>query len=346
MPPNERLIEKTTTHLFSLVKSKLDSSKSDLKQFVRKLGAHYFRHLFTEYERSLVSIGGNMFSYFNNISSLHESLINHSEFGARFLYLNDKYTGFAPSFRAHLTSNQLVINVYTVQEKKTHFLANFYWGLIEESARLIWNLDVQCEKLKNVELDLNFAEFDTNSLHSFILGYKVTLRNPGQLNCFTNSTELTSSNELSLSDDLFKSTFPFMIQIDRQLNIIQIGDSLLRSLGQAILNGNGCQFLTYFTIEEPKLNDYSFESLILNQNMNFKLKMKTFENKINFQMKDMCLKGSIIYEAESDCLLFLGSPVLQSLDELTDRGMYISDIPIHDAVRDMILVGEQTKAQV
>ena len=48
---------------------------------------------------------------------------------------------------------------------------------------------------------------------------------------------------------------------------------------------------------------------------------------------------------ESKCLLFLGSPVVDGLDSLTSRGLYLSDIPIHDATRDIILVEEQSRAQ-
>lgn len=49
---------------------------------------------------------------------------------------------------------------------------------------------------------------------------------------------------------------------------------------------------------------------------------------------------------ESDSLLFLGAPALDGLESLTSRGLFISDIPLHDATRDVILVGEQARAQV
>lgn len=60
----------------------------------------------------------------------------------------------------------------------------------------------------------------------------------------------------------------------------------------------------------------------------------------------MELKGQMIYLQEADAMLFLGSPSVEKLEELIGKGIYISDIPIHDATRDVILVGEQTKAQV
>ena len=54
----------------------------------------------------------------------------------------------------------------------------------------------------------------------------------------------------------------------------------------------------------------------------------------------------MLYCSESDCLLFLASPLVDGLEALTSRGLYISDIPIHDATRDIVLVGEQSRAQV
>ena len=60
----------------------------------------------------------------------------------------------------------------------------------------------------------------------------------------------------------------------------------------------------------------------------------------------MHLRGSLSHLKESNMLLYLGSPLVAQLGELTGKGLFLSDIPIHDATRDVILVGEQTKAQV
>ena len=56
-------------------------------------------------------------------------------------------------------------------------------------------------------------------------------------------------------------------------------------------------------------------------------------------------KGQMIYCPESNSLLFIGSPLVDGLDSMTAQGLYLSDIPIHDATRDIILVEEQSKAQ-
>nr|XP_024001872.1 guanylate cyclase soluble subunit alpha-2-like [Salvelinus alpinus] len=59
----------------------------------------------------------------------------------------------------------------------------------------------------------------------------------------------------------------------------------------------------------------------------------------------MEVKGQMIHVPESSTLMFLGSPRVDKLEELMGSGLYLSDIPIHDATRDVILVGQQAKAQ-
>lgn len=59
----------------------------------------------------------------------------------------------------------------------------------------------------------------------------------------------------------------------------------------------------------------------------------------------MDLKGQMIYIFESSAILFLGSPCVDRLEDFTGRGLYLSDIPIHNALRDVVLIGEQARAQ-
>lgn len=53
----------------------------------------------------------------------------------------------------------------------------------------------------------------------------------------------------------------------------------------------------------------------------------------------------MVFCPESNSILFIGSPFIDGLDGLTCNNLFISDIPLHDATREVILVGEQTKAQ-
>lgn len=59
----------------------------------------------------------------------------------------------------------------------------------------------------------------------------------------------------------------------------------------------------------------------------------------------MRLKGQMIYVPETDLVLFLCSPSVLNLDDLNRRGLYLSDIPLHDSTRDLILLSEQFEAE-
>ena len=53
----------------------------------------------------------------------------------------------------------------------------------------------------------------------------------------------------------------------------------------------------------------------------------------------------MIYVPESDCMMFLCSPSVMNLDDLNRRGLYLSDIPLHDATRDLVLMSERFEAE-
>jgi guanylate cyclase soluble subunit beta len=44
-------------------------------------------------------------------------------------------------------------------------------------------------------------------------------------------------------------------------------------------------------------------------------------------------------------MLFLCSPSVANLDELSRRNLYLSDIPLHDATRDLVLLSEKFEAE-
>ena len=53
----------------------------------------------------------------------------------------------------------------------------------------------------------------------------------------------------------------------------------------------------------------------------------------------------MIYLPESDLVLFVCSPSVLNLDDLYRLGLYLSDIPLHDATRDLVLLNEQFEAE-
>ena len=57
------------------------------------------------------------------------------------------------------------------------------------------------------------------------------------------------------------------------------------------------------------------------------------------------LKGEMLYVPETDRIVFLCSPSVANLEELLQRELYLSDIPIHDSTRDLLMLSEQFRAE-
>lgn len=57
------------------------------------------------------------------------------------------------------------------------------------------------------------------------------------------------------------------------------------------------------------------------------------------------LMGQMSYMEEKDLMLFVCSPSVANLDDLNNTGLFLSDIPLHDATRDLVLLSEQFEAE-
>ena len=235
-------------------------------------------------------------------------MLHHENFAAMLRHSN------VPTFRTEVEfSTTKNLKIILKPQKESIFLNNFYCGLIEASGKHLF----ECSII--VENSTHFSYLITCGSNKFL---------------FVQDEEISEDPEdLCISVDIFKSTYPFTIVINRDLLICQMGDGLTKQIGNLIKEN--VQFESYFEILRPKMN-LSFNEFLFNQNQVFFLKICA---------SDMLLKGSVMYLTETDCIMLICSPVISSLEDLTGRGLFISDIPIHDSTRDIILVGEQTKAQ-
>ena len=59
----------------------------------------------------------------------------------------------------------------------------------------------------------------------------------------------------------------------------------------------------------------------------------------------MRLRGQMVYLPESECMLFLCSPRVSSIKDLDQRGLYLSDIPMHDATRGLLMMSQTAASE-
>ncbi|XP_059469140.1 head-specific guanylate cyclase [Neocloeon triangulifer] len=154
----------------------------------------------------------------------------------------------------------------------------------------------------------------------------------------------TSASDLRMSVSTMCKAFPWHFVLDRNLEFTQLGSGFMR-LFASEMTDHGRHIGTYFDLVKPRV-PLSFDAILKRSNTPFLLAIKSVNGSPNSKAaQGMELKGQMVFCPESDSLLFVASPFLDGLEGLTGRGLYISDIPIHDATRDVILVGEQSRAQ-
>ena len=231
-----------------------------------------------------------------------------------------------PSIYCFRYKNHLFIHFF--HEFLDEFKKYFYYGLIQRSAELMWNLNTLMDI---VDCSANSLMSNSN-LKKYLACYKLI-----EPMCIEPTKSL-----LYMDGNNFKNIFPYTIVFDRRLDIEEIGDGLAKFINPE--KSGKLNLIKNFNIVEPKNAEYTFEFFINNKNIIYKIQPKEKLNEKNKSL--LIISGSLTYLESDDYLLFIGSPSVSSLECLIDVGMYVSDIPLYDATRDLILLNEQTKAQV
>lgn len=152
----------------------------------------------------------------------------------------------------------------------------------------------------------------------------------------------TNPSDLRIGLATFCRAFPFHLVLGPRMELLQLGEGLRKQA--RIESLRTLSFRDCFEIVSPKMEP-SFKGILLRLASPFTIRTRPDTAQTGTKEKVMELKGQMIHVPESCSLMFLGSPRVDKLEELMGRGLHLSDIPMHDATRDVILVGEQAKAQ-
>ena len=166
------------------------------------------------------------------------------------------------------------------------------------------------------------------------------------------------SDKNLISSATFCKAFPFHVVFDSNLTILQVGSSL--SWGMTNLQLNKDNLASYFNLERPRMK-LTFENILSHINTIFILRMspvnattssskqKHNSDRLSFSLASgtdpMRLRGQMVYAPESEAMLFICSPRVKQLHGLEQRGLYLSDIPIHDATRGMLMMSQAAAAE-
>ncbi|XP_030056115.1 guanylate cyclase soluble subunit alpha-2 isoform X2 [Microcaecilia unicolor] len=293
-----------------------------------RFGEEFFNICFEENERVLRAVGGTLQDFFNGFDALLEHI--RTSFGRQI-------TLESPSFLCkELPDGSLMLHYF-----HPHHIVGFAMlGMIKAAGKKIYRLKVEVEQIINVNEKLcsNGSSPSNCNCLTFLIkecdNSNITKALPLKLS--------HSSSDLRISINTFCRAFPFHLMVDPNMTILQLGEGLRKQIKYDF--HKMLKFQDCFEIVSPKIS-CTFEQVLLRLSTPFVIRNKPDDSGFEDTDKVMEIKGQMIHVPESNSMLFLGSPCVDKLDELIGRGLHLSDIPIHDATRDVILVGEQAKAQ-
>lgn len=289
------------------------------------------------HSKMLKVLGRSLQDFITNIDSLHDSLST--------LYPQME----APSFRC--TPGHRKSDFYLHYYSKREGLEPVVMGIVKAIARQYYDIEV------TVALVLKKGQ-DGSDHCVFYIQEVAHYKESNNMECPDSKSLKLFPDQQLVSSEVFCKAFPFHLIFDRDLNILQCGATL------ALLLPNfapGKQKLSsFFTLERPMLK-FTFDAIVSHINTMFVLRMilspyasilRSRDSPCRYQLpflKDdgepLSFRGQMMYLPESDAVLFLCSPRVKQLRDLEKAGLYLSDIPLHDATRGLFVIGEVAESE-
>ncbi|KAH0616053.1 hypothetical protein JD844_026853 [Phrynosoma platyrhinos] len=287
------------------------------------LGEELFKICYEEDEHILGVVGGTLKDFLNSFSTLlkQSTHCHEAEKRGRLEEVSILCLEKDPDF----------LNVYYFFPKKTTSI--ILSGIIKAAAHILYETEVEVTVMPPC-----FCKDSTEFINQPYLLYSVQVKSakPSLSPCKPQSS-------LVIPASMFCKTFPFHCMFDKDMTILQVGNGIRRLLNRREFQAKP-NFDEWFEILTPKIN-CTFSGIMTMLNMQFTIRVRRGDSALKKSTGVMDLKGQMIYIFESSAILFLGSPCVDRLEDFTGRGLYLSDIPIHNALRDVVLIGEQARAQ-
>ncbi|XP_056418018.1 guanylate cyclase soluble subunit beta-2-like isoform X2 [Hyla sarda] len=332
------------------------------EEVLKLFGAYFFSFCKQSgYDRMLRTLGGNLTEFIENLDALHS-----------FLTLSYKEMN-APSFRVEKTNDgTMLLHYYSDRIGLCHIVP----GIIESVAKDFFNSDVTMRIIYQTE------EKERTGKREHVI-FEVLQKLEGQKRSIKpkkNSREVMQSNDtnnvlvkktrwdiirnvvrfgkgsllstfqpvypsrLWMDEKAFCNEFPFHIVFDKQLKVKQAGVNI-----QKYVPGIQTMDITlddYFTIVHPQVT-FTISNIQMFTNSQFVLKTKKEMMPESWKKHPMLkLRGHMIWMDSIQCMIYICSPKLRSLQEVEERSMHISDIAKHDVTRDLILLNHQRLAEM
>ncbi|TNM86230.1 hypothetical protein fugu_008501 [Takifugu bimaculatus] len=269
------------------------------------LGEELFNMCYEEDRHILRVVGGALHDFLNSFNVLLKQ--------SSTLHYQDREDCVNEPSVLCLDKDLGLLTVYFFNPHPTTEL--FFPGVIKAAARLLYHTTVDVLMDPPATKDSILQSSPQPSLL-----YTVVVKDAKSLS----PSPLRATSAGTLPTSLFSTIFPFHLILDQDLVLVQVGHGLRKRLTRKDGLRRPATFQEHFSILSPLIR-CTFQGILTMLNTQFTIRIKRGVSTADNTLMD--LKGQMIYVPESDAILFLGSPCVDKLEELTGRGLYLSDIP-------------------
>uniref|UniRef100_G3Q1S4 guanylate cyclase n=1 Tax=Gasterosteus aculeatus TaxID=69293 RepID=G3Q1S4_GASAC len=278
------------------------------------------------YDRILKVLGRHVRDFVNGLDNLHEYL--------RFSYPKVQ----PPTFFCQEESATGVTLHY--RSKRKGYL-HYAMGQLRQMGKQFYDTDIHVEVLSEqmIQCDkmcftvLCWLNFD-NSAYRYIM-----------------KEDEEEQEILPITSDFFFEVFPFNIVFRQDMVVHNVGSGL----STVFPDLDGKKINDAFLLARP-LVELSWSMIISHPNNLFEIMSKepvkrerNLHNRIQSWgdgSRCLKLKGQMRYMPEWESIIFLGTPVMESLSAMFKTGLYINDLSMHDSSRDLVLAGTQQSEEL
>ncbi|CCD68037.1 Soluble guanylate cyclase gcy-37 [Caenorhabditis elegans] len=296
----------------------------------------------TGWQKMLFCMANNLQEFLDNLNSMH--------------YFIDQI-----AFKSEMKGPTFQCEPFGESGLKLHYfsfrqgLFPIVKGLVRKTARTLFEMDVKVcmlernqERRKSgmVEHVIFSVEPDDNHRKGKRLFHK--FRNTKTTE---NAPSFTLSSTILVGLRDFKNIFPYHVCFNKQMIIEHIGIYLLREYG--LENKKTLKVSDLMQLVQPSDIQLTYKNVLsyLNTLFIFQLKHHSKRNEVQegsseaFQ-QPLVLKGEMMPINDGNSIIFICSPHVTTVRDILNLKLYISDMPMHDATRDLVMLNQSRICQM
>ncbi|XP_076238178.1 soluble guanylate cyclase 89Da [Calliopsis andreniformis] len=322
------------TNLAAALANLSGDTVDNVMQFFGKCFVRFFSNL--GYDCTVKATGRYFCDFLQSVDNIHMQM--------RFTYPKMK----SPSmYTTHIDAQGVVLVYRSTRQGFTHY----FMGQLFQIAKDLYETDLKITVLET-----------SNSIpgsRSVMVKFRIDFDNREYI-AKNKRMEAPLGRELPpVSCTFLLRLFPFGVVMNKDMRILGVGDKLLQAWGgsSSILNKH---ITEVFKLRRPKGISFIWGNVLYLHSVMFELELirlndnsasSTSENGASTSSgldrrgsqgaRSILLKGQMRYIDDIKAIIFLCSPLINSLDELLNMGLYLNDLNPHGLSRELVLAGWQ-----